>query len=246
MATQPFLPKVSIVTVTFQAGPRLETTIQSVLGQTYGNKEYIVVDGGSTDGTVELVGRYRRGVSTFLSEPDEGIYDAMNKGIALAALDSEYVMFMNAGDVFFDDGVLQAVLPGRRGESHLYGNIHRDGRIVRQPARLGNLYLSTKMICHQSILFATRLHRRVLYDQAYPISADFKAILEMRRLGDAFEKVDQVICRYEGGGISDLQRQELFLQRSEIIRQYPALWRMYKGKTLLKRCLPFRNQLRMR
>lgn len=240
MATQPYLPKVSIITVTYQAKPRLEPTIQSVMGQTYRNKEYLIIDGGSTDGTVALVDQYRRVVDTFVSEPDKGIYDAMNKGLSLTASDSEYVIFMNAGDVFYNNVVLDAVLPGRRGATHLYGNIQKDGKVVTQPAQLTNLYMSTKMICHQSILFATRLHRRVLYDQSYHISADFKAILEMRGNGDIFDKVDQAICKYEGGGVSDLQRQELFRQRNEIMQQYPALWRMYQGKTLLKRCLPFR------
>lgn len=246
MATKPYQPKVSIITVTYQARAHVEPTLLSVLGQTYENKEYLIIDGGSTDGTIELVGQYRRAVSIFVSEPDEGIYDAMNKGLALTAPDSEYVIFMNAGDAFCHDGVLEAILPGRKGEAHLYGDIYHGGRSVRQPAKLGNLYMSTKMICHQSILFSTRLHRRVFYEKAYPISADFKTILEMRARGDRFEKVEQAICRYEGGGISDQKREELFRQRREIIRQYPALWLIYQGKMLLKRCLPFRNQLRMR
>ncbi|KQL45575.1 hypothetical protein AN963_10945 [Brevibacillus choshinensis] len=246
MTAKLHLPKISIITVTYQAGPRLEATIQSVMGQTYRNKEYIVVDGGSTDETLALVERYRRFINTVISEPDEGIYDAMNKGLTMVSPDSDYVIFMNAGDVFYNHVVLDALLPGRTGAGHLYGNIYRNGSVVSQAARLSDFYLSTQMICHQSILFATRLHRRVLYDCHYSISADFKAVLEMRKNGDTFEKVDQAICKYEGGGVSDRQRQELFRQRHEILLQYPMLLRIYRGKTFLKRCLPFRNQLRMR
>ncbi|QRG66228.1 glycosyltransferase family 2 protein [Brevibacillus choshinensis] len=240
------LPKISIITVTYQAGRRLEATIQSVMDQTYRNKEYVIIDGGSTDGTLAIVERYRHMIDKMVSEPDNGIYDAMNKGLSLVSPDSDYVMYMNAGDVFYNRVVLDASLPGRRGESHLYGNIHRDGQVCLQPDKLSDFYLSTQMICHQSILFATRLHRRVLYDCSYSISADFKAVLEMRRNKDIFEKVDQIICTYEGGGVSDRHRQELFRQRYEILRQYPMLLRMYRGKTFLKRCLTFRNQLRMR
>ncbi|GED32164.1 glycosyltransferase family 2 protein [Brevibacillus centrosporus] len=240
------LPKISIITVTYQAGERLATTIKSVMSQTYRNKEYVIVDGGSTDETLAIIGRYRRMIDEVISEPDKGIYDAMNKGLSLVSPDSDYVIFMNAGDVFYNHVVLDAILPGRTGDKHLYGNIYRDGQIVSQPVQLSDFYLSTQMICHQSILFATRLHQRVLYDCRYSISADFKAVLEMRKNGDIFEKVDQAICKYEGGGVSDLQRQELFGQRLEILQQYPSLLRMYRGKTFLKRCLPFHNQLRMR
>jgi len=240
------MPKVSIITVTYQAGERLAATIQSVMGQTYRNKEYIIVDGGSTDETLALLERYRRVIDSFRSEPDGGIYDAMNKGLSMTSPDSDYVIFMNAGDVFYNSVVLNAILPGRRGEGHLYGDLHKAGQIVTQPARLSDFYMSTQMICHQTILFATRLHRQVLYDCSYSISADFKAVLEMRKHGHPFEKVDQAICKYEGGGVSERQRQELLRERSEILRAYPGLWRMYRGKMLLKRCLPKRNQLRMR
>ncbi|WNC13334.1 glycosyltransferase family 2 protein [Brevibacillus brevis] len=246
MGTSPHYPKVSMVTVTYQAIGQLEATIKSVAAQTYRNREYIVVDGGSSDGTLDLIESYRHVIDRVVSEPDRGIYDAMNKGLSLTAPDSDYIIFMNAGDVFFNDVVLDAILPGRRGETHLYGNIHRGGKLVIQPPRLGNFYMSTKMICHQSILFATRLHRRVQYDTRYHIAADYKAVLEMLQRGDVFEKVEQAVCKYEGGGISDLHRQELFSQRREIMRHYPALWRMYVGKRLLARCLPFRDQLRMR
>ncbi|MFD2370809.1 glycosyltransferase family 2 protein [Brevibacillus sp. GCM10020057] len=241
-----YMPKVSIITVTYQAGERLAATIQSVMGQTYRNREFIVVDGGSTDETVVLVNRYRRVIDRFCSEPDEGIYDAMNKGLAMTAPDSDYVIFMNAGDVFCNHVVLEAILPGRQGDGHLYGNLHKDGQLVRQPARLTDYYMSTRMICHQTVLFATRLHRQVPYDCRYSISADFKAILEMRERGHTFEKVEQAICKYEGGGVSERQRQELLRQRAEILRAYPRLWRMYRGKMFLRRCLPARNQLRMR
>ena len=89
-------PKFSIITVTYNAGKVLEDTIQSVIFQTYRNVEYIIVDGGSTDHTLEVANKYSDRISKIISEPDKGLYDAMNKGIRLAT--GDYLCFLNAGD----------------------------------------------------------------------------------------------------------------------------------------------------
>lgn len=92
--------KISVITVCYNAVDTLEKTIQSVLEQTYHNIEYIIIDGGSTDGTVEIIHRYVDYLAYWVSEPDRGIYDAMNKGIERAT--GEWVNFMNAGDYFYN------------------------------------------------------------------------------------------------------------------------------------------------
>lgn len=94
-------PKFSIITVTYNAENVLEDTIQSVITQTYKNVEYIIVDGKSTDKTMEIVGRYKEHIHTVVSERDKGLYDAMNKGIALAT--GDYVCFLNAGDELHEE-----------------------------------------------------------------------------------------------------------------------------------------------
>ncbi len=99
--------KISIVTVVYNGVNTLRDCIESVLGQTHSNVEYLVIDGGSTDGTVELVRSYGSRIAVFRSEPDQGIYDAMNKGLALAT--GEVVGILNADDVYAHPGVLQAV-----------------------------------------------------------------------------------------------------------------------------------------
>lgn len=91
-------PKFSIITVTYNAEKVLEDTIQSVISQTYHHIEYIIVDGASKDGTLSIINRYRSHIHTVVSEPDKGLYDAMNKGIALAS--GDYLCFLNAGDCF--------------------------------------------------------------------------------------------------------------------------------------------------
>lgn len=111
-------PKFSIITVTYNAEKVLEDTIQSVISQTYHHVEYIIVDGASKDGTLSIIDRYRSRITTVVSEPDKGLYDAMNKAISLAS--GDYLCFLNAGDCFHEDDTLQqmvhsihgSVLPG--------------------------------------------------------------------------------------------------------------------------------------
>jgi len=93
-------PKISVITVVFNGVSSIEETVSNVLDQSYENLEYIVIDGGSNDGTQDLIKKYQDKISLWISEPDRGIYDAMNKGIAKAS--GEYVIFMNCGDKFYD------------------------------------------------------------------------------------------------------------------------------------------------
>lgn len=101
-------PKFSIITVTYNAGKVLEDTIQSVITQTYKNVEYILVDGGSTDNTLSIINQYRSMIQQVISEPDRGLYDAMNKGIKMAT--GDYICFLNAGDAFHEDDTLQQMV----------------------------------------------------------------------------------------------------------------------------------------
>ena len=101
-------PKFSVITVTYNAEKVLEDTVQSVISQTYHHVEYIIIDGASKDGTLEIVNRYRNRINQLVSEPDKGLYDAMNKGIALAT--GDYLCFLNAGDSFHEDDTLQKMV----------------------------------------------------------------------------------------------------------------------------------------
>lgn len=121
-------PKFSIITVTYNAENVLEDTIQSVITQTYKNVEYIIVDGKSTDKTMEIVGRYKEHIHTVVSERDKGLYDAMNKGIALAT--GDYVCFLNAGDELHEDDTLQLMVHSLAGLNELPDVIYGETAIV--------------------------------------------------------------------------------------------------------------------
>lgn len=115
--------KISLVTVAYNAQNTIERCIASVLGQNFNNIQYIVIDGGSTDGTIQIINKYRDNISVFVSEPDDGVYDAMNKGIALA--DGDVIGTLNADDFLADDNILGHVAEvfSQQDVSILYGNL---------------------------------------------------------------------------------------------------------------------------
>lgn len=109
-------PKISVVTVTYNCIGVLEDTLKSVISQEYSNVEYIVIDGKSSDGTLNLIDKYKDHISILVSEPDKGIFDAMNKAIKLVT--GDWILFMNAGDTFADDNVLTSVF-----SNHIESNV---------------------------------------------------------------------------------------------------------------------------
>ena len=127
--------KISLITVSFNAESTIERCIQSVIGQTFKNVEYIIIDGGSTDNTVQIINKYKKHIHIFVSEPDKGIYDAMNKGIKLAG--GDIIGILNADDFFSEEGILDAVYESFRRENTgiVYGDldyINGKGSVIRK------------------------------------------------------------------------------------------------------------------
>lgn len=172
-------PKISIVTVCYNAVHTIEQTILSVSNQTYQNIEYIIIDGGSTDGTVEIIKRYESHFSYWISESDKGIYDAMNKGIKKTS--GEWVIFMNSGDLFVDKTVLENVfLRDSHSNSEvlvLYGSYKEiNNDIISNEIKPLNICtLKYKMpFCHQSTFVKGEILKKYLFDSSLRIAADFK------------------------------------------------------------------------
>jgi glycosyltransferase involved in cell wall biosynthesis len=167
-------PKISIVTVCYNAVATLENTILSVLNQTYSNVEYIVIDGGSKDGTVDIIKNYKDRLAYWISEPDKGIYDAMNKGIAVAT--GEWINFMNAGDILHDKDVLAQLVPQINPNTTIaYGDtllIHKYTQEIRENLAIEEM--SHQMVPgHQATFIRTAFHKAHPFDTSFKSSADY-------------------------------------------------------------------------
>ncbi|MBR6493937.1 MAG: glycosyltransferase [Prevotella sp.] len=192
-------PKVTVVTVCKNAKPLLEKTVRSVLAQQYKPIDYLVIDGASTDGTLDLLSRtdgFR-----WISEPDKGIYDAMNKGIGMA--EGEWIVFMNAGDAFADDDTLQKVFSEKRNADVIYGDVVKGSTIKRAEPP----HNSHRMFyCHQSCLVRTECLREYPFDISHKMSADFKQTKQLYLAGKRFLQLDFPIANFDLSGISNTKR----------------------------------------
>lgn len=172
--------KISVVTVCYNAVKELERTMLSVLNQTYDNVEYIVIDGGSTDGTVEIIKKYADRLAYWVSEPDQGIYDAMNKGIKVAT--GEWINFMNAGDSFVDEEVLTKCFFQKdydNNERVLYGDcIYKYVWGYRKVETININKITHGMnVCHQSVFL--REYKSILFNLKYRLAADYDQLLTL-------------------------------------------------------------------
>jgi len=144
-------PLISIITVVYNGKALLEKTIRSVLEQTYHPIEFIIVDGGSNDGTLDIIKRYEKQISTWITEKDEGIYHAMNKGVAMAS--GAWICFLNCGDVLVNNHTIQEVVEGIKTNNYpdiLYGNIlvrtsddKLKERIAKEPCNIHRMYFQS-------------------------------------------------------------------------------------------------------
>lgn len=193
-------PLISVITACYNAEETIEKTILSVINQTYPNIEYIIVDGGSKDGTIDIIKKYSKRVSCWISESDNGVYDAMNKGIHLAH--GEWLNFMNSGDTFVDNDVLLSVFKEEipEGKSFIYSDYfveHKNGIYKK-----GYTSISKGIILHQSSIYQKCLHSKYgeyIVTDKYIIS-DLLFFLSLPK--NCFYKTNVIISKYLGGGIS--------------------------------------------
>lgn len=208
-------PILSIITVVYNGELSIEETIISVVLQSHGYKiQYIVIDGGSTDGTMELINKYSDKIDFIISEKDNGIYDAMNKGLALAQ--GVWVNFMNAGDVLvelpdlskLDDYVL------------VYGSarLFKKKRLKVKNHLLFDDFSGGMAVCHQSCFYKTSILKKIKYDTSYKICGDQKATAEMLKLGDA-KYVDLIVVDYDYTGISTRSSTKIFMEKLRLNKE---------------------------
>ena len=196
--------KLSIITINFNNRDGLKKTINSVISQTFKDFEWIVIDGGSTDGSRELIEQYAEHIAYWVSEPDKGVYQAMNKGVARA--NGDYLSFMNSGDVYADEKVLLNVFGAAPCQDLLYGDWilqYDDGQVrVEEPKALTLERLFFWSICHQAMFVKTTLLKQKGYDESYRIIADWKRWLEAVLEGCSVLYLPELICVFDCAGMS--------------------------------------------
>lgn len=234
MTQQKNKPTITVVTVVFNGRDLIEKTIQSVIKQTYQNIQYIIIDGGSTDGTLDVIKKYVNKIDYLVSEPDEGIYDAMNKGIANAT--GDWIYFINAGDSLFSIKTLENLQLDSLSNATdvLYGNFN----IIDSQTGLGTFHNMQKIIdinfllksniCHQALIYKTKLFVNFKgFDPTYQICADYDKLLQLFLAGKLIKKINLTICNYLEGGrsrksyvISSMERLDIINSRLKSLPRY--------------------------
>lgn len=252
--------KVSIVTVVYNRPHDLEKTIISCASQTYQNKEYIIIDGGSFQETIQVIKKYHDSISFWISEPDKGIFNAMNK--SLSYVTGDYVIFMNAGDTFFSDEVLSSIFGCHTyDESILYGHsiLHNkygylcriNNSIYEKGASKSDFVFRGQGICHQAMFTKSDVLKKIRFDEKYPLGADYDTTYKIVQLApNSYVNLKIPICVFDdlSGGASHRQLKRVIDERVKMFnykkdfRYYCFLLKQYTRESirrLLSIVIPF-------
>lgn len=196
---------ISVVTVCYNEKKTIRATIESVIGQTYDDFEYVIMDGASSDGTLDIINEYADNkLLKCISEPDTGLYNAMNK--SLRYINGDYVIFMNSGDLFYDNGVLADVALMLDSDI-VYGDVYRrcetEDFIQRYRGthfeRI-SMMLCGLAFCHQCQFTRTGLMREYGFRESHRITADYDFVVRALASKRTFRHVDRVICSFDNAG----------------------------------------------
>lgn len=196
--------KVSIITINFNNAEGLKRTLKSVISQTFRNYEYIVIDGGSNDGSKEVIKEWSSNIDYWVSESDDGIYDAMNKGVRVAS--GEYVAFLNSGDVYYDVDTLDRVLrQGMKGDICVGDMLNTKGFILRAPCseELMMSYMMRGSLAHPSSFIRRKLLLQHPYNKDFKICGDREFyIYTLVKLNASYQHLDGIISVFDTEGVS--------------------------------------------
>ncbi len=240
-------PKISVVTVTYNVENSIETTLLSVLNQDYPNLEFIVIDGGSTDKTTEIIRKYSNKITYWISEPDNGIYDAMNKGIVKAC--GKWINFMNAGDVFHSSTVLTEIFSKSipLNKKVIYGDhcIVYEKKCYHVPSSQISIIKHKMPFCHQATFTLTDLLKESPFNLNFKIAADYNSFFSFYKSDNTmFYQVPIIISNYNyEDGFSIKNEIKCIKESYQINRSYNTFSTTLKFikdycKVWLKRQLP--------
>lgn len=203
-------PLITVITVVYNAAKALEATILSVINQNYPKVEYIIIDGASTDGTQAIINKHQDKITYWISEPDNGVYDAMNKGVKAAH--GDWVYFLGAGDTL--SPILNTLAEKLTDPNCIYyGDVYRTDLQRLYDGKFSSFKLAVNNICHQAIFYPLEALKKHSYNTKYRIQADHN--LNMQLHGDKnfkFKYLPMVIAVYEGAGISEQQMDKPFFR----------------------------------
>jgi glycosyltransferase involved in cell wall biosynthesis len=203
----------SIITVNYNNADGLSKTIKSILNQSFKGFEYIIIDGGSTDNSLEIIKTHKEHITHWVSEPDKGVYNAMNKGLRVAT--GEYVLFMNSGDYLYSSKVLEQALKNiSTNDDLIYGDVVlinnelNTERVQVHPKTPSFSYFYKQTICQQACFIKRDLFDRIFYfNEDYKISADWEFLIYAIYIEKVnFKKIDVIISVYDMGGISSTSK----------------------------------------
>ena len=212
--------KLSIITINFNNRNGLRKTIESVVNQTWQDFEYIIIDGGSTDGSVEVIKEYADRIDYWVSEPDKGIYDAMNKGIDKAT--GEYCQFLNSGDAFYNSTVLQTVDQFLTGTDIVIGRLYISDRASASEIipEVTMLRLYERSLPHSSAYISSKLLKEFYYDINYKIVSDWKFYIQSLVLHNAsYNFIDVVVSDFDTNGISSINTALTMTERQQVLEE---------------------------
>ena len=218
----------TIITVTYNASKSLEKTILSVINQTYDNIEYIIIDGGSKDGTTDIIKHNESKIKYWISEPDKGLYDAMNKGLRAAA--GDYVCFLNAGDTFKDENIVAEIVGIAEknmapdiiyGETDLVdaqGNVFAERRLKAPEHLTWKSFKMGMLVCHQAFIVKRSIAEK--YDLQYRFSADFDWCIRCMKKAKTIVNSEMRMINYQYEGTTTANRKASLKERYDIMCKY--------------------------
>lgn len=213
----------SVITINYNNRAGLRSTIESVLSQSCTDYEYIVIDGGSTDGSVDVIKESAGKIAFWVSENDRGIYHAMNKGVAQAH--GDYCIFMNSGDSFYDKTVLERLSRYKKAADVIVGKVavDKDNYVLSPPPPKGELtfyHLFSGSIPHQGSFIRTDLLRKYPYDETLKISSDWKFFVQTLILDNgSINYVDEFVAQYNLGGLSASNPEMMRKEKESVLSQ---------------------------
>jgi glycosyltransferase involved in cell wall biosynthesis len=212
--------KISIIVVSLNTKVLFLKTLKSITNQKFKNCEIIVIDGGSTDGTQDLIVR-KKIINKYIIEKDQGIYDAMNKGIKLAS--GQWTIFLNSGDVFFDRNVLFNIFKkkGLKKKDIIFGNTLVKNDKLKYFI-YGKTFLNKTIVmpfCHQSSLVKTTIQKINNFSLNYKYSSDFNFFIEQFKRKRIFYSLNLTIATVKAKGISDRNRQKVYSENIKILKK---------------------------